>query len=348
MSVKIIIPNFACGYLLFIKMICMLLRKIFFVAFLFVGMCGSYAQQVDYSVVSSIEESGVDFLQVTSANDCVCMPIVKRNWGSINWLSNRIMDISHDGKHIAYVSSRNNTTNIFIKELGKQGGSIQRTNRQSVLDFSYSPDGKSIIFSESRGSSTQIFLTDATNGYVCRMITNSSNDYSPIYTSDMNKILFARMENNSVGIWSFDVKSNFLSSYTTGMNPCPLKDPSSYLCTRMSSSGHSEIWKINYSTGIEECVVSDPNRSFTTPTLSPDGNWILFVGESDITTPDFVYKNTDIYVCRTDGTNLQQLTYHAADDLSPVWSRDGKYIYFISQRGSANATANIWRMPFVY
>ena len=58
------------------------------------------------------------------------------------------------------------------------------------------------------------------------------------------------------------------------------------------------------------------------------------------------YGNTDIFVCKPDGTQLMQLTYHAADDLSPVWSRDGKYIYFISQRGSATATANVWRMNF--
>ena len=308
----------------------------------------AFAQQVDYSVVSTIEESGIDFMQVTTDNDFVCMPVVNRNKKSLDWLSNRIIDISIDGKYIGFVSSRNNTTNIFLKELGKQGGSIQRTNRQAVLDFSYSPDGKYIVFSENRGATNQIFQTDASNGYVCRMITSSSLDYSPIYLPDMSKILFARLENNSVGIWSYDVKSNFLSSYTSGMNPYPLKGDSSYLCTRMSSTGCSEIWKINTSTGVEECIVSDPKRSFTTPMLSPDGNWILFVGGSDIVTPDFVYKNTDIYVCRVDGTNLQQLTYHAADDLSPVWSRDGKYIYFISQRGSSAAVANIWRMPFVY
>ena len=45
-----------------------------------------------------------------------------------------------------------------------------------------------------------------------------------------------------------------------------------------------------------------------------------------------------------DGTGLMQLTYHAADDLSPAWSKDGRYIYFISQRGSADAIANIWRI----
>ena len=49
-----------------------------------------------------------------------------------------------------------------------------------------------------------------------------------------------------------------------------------------------------------------------------------------------------------DGSEMTQLTYHAADDLSPIWSSDGKYIYFISQRGDAEGNANIWRMTFNY
>ena len=326
----------------------MFLRKInLLVTLLIMGISSVCAQKVDYSVVNAVEETGIDFMQVTTANDFVCMPLVKRTRTTFSWLSNRILDISVDGKYIAYVSARNNTTNIFIKELGKQGGSIQRTNRQSVLDFSYSPDGKSILFSETRGATNQIFQTDASTGYVCRMITSSNQDFSPVYTSDMSKVLFARMESNGIGVWGYDVKSNFLSSYTTGMNPYPLKGDAC-LCVRTSADGYSEIWRVNYATGIEECVISEPRRSFTSPVLSPDGKWILFVGESEIVTPKFSYKNTDIYVCRTDGTQMQQLTYHAADDLSPVWSKDGKFIYFISQRGSADAVANIWRMPFVY
>ena len=323
-------------------------RLLSILIFFVLGVVASEAQSVDYSVVNATEERGIDFMQVTLPNDYVCMPVVSRRGGEISWLSNRILDISVDGKSIAYVSARNGSTNIFIKELGKQGGSTQRTNRQAIIDFSYSPDGKSIVFSESRGATNQIFLTDATTGYVCRQITTSNLDYSPIYTSKMDKILFSRMENNGVAIWSYDVKSNFLSSYSSGMNPCPMANSDVYLCVRVSSGGRGEIWKINYRTGVEECIVSDPSRSFTTPMLSPDGEWILFVGESDIIAPDFVYKNTDIYACRIDGTGMAQLTYHAADDLSPVWSRCGQYIYFISQRGSASATANIWRMPFVY
>ncbi len=315
---------------------------------LLLGAAGVKAQVVDYSVVNALEERGIDFMQITQPSDYVCMPIVQRQGRSISWLSNRILDVSVDGKYIAYVSARNGSTNIFIKELGKQGGATQRTNRQAIIDFSYSPDGKSIVFSESRGAFNQIFITDATTGYVCRQITTSNLDYSPIYTPKMDKILFSRMENNGVAIWGYDVKSNFLSSFSSGMNPYPISNSDIYLCARANNSGKGEIWKINYSTGVEECIVSDPSKSFTTPVLSPDGKWILFVGESECIGGDFVYKNTDLYVCRIDGTNLVQLTYHAADDLSPVWSRCGKYIYFVSQRGSATATANIWRMPFVY
>ncbi len=306
------------------------------------------AQTVDYSVVSVPEESGIEFMCVSSGSDYVCMPEVRRSEGGIGWFTNRILDVSPDGRHIAYLSFRNRTSNIFVKELGKQGNSVQRTNRSGVLDFSYSPDGKSICFSEQRGPFNQIFLTDAANGYVCRQITSGSRDFSPVWSSDMKRLFFARSEARGVGIWSYDTANNFLSSYSPGMNPCPVPGEEAFVCTRLDSEGRSEIWKISYRTGVEECIVSDPQRSFTTPAISPDGEWLLFVGESLIEGGGFVYRNTDIYVCRTDGSSFAQITYHAADDLSPVWSRDGRHIYFVSQRGDAGAAANIWRMTFQY
>lgn len=307
-----------------------------------------HAQQVDYSVVAVPEESGNQFIQITSDADRVCLPIVNRKGNRIDWLSNRILDVSVDGQHLAYLSARNNTTNIFIKDLSKQGSSIQRTNRTAVLDFAYSPDGKYICFSETRGNTNQIFRTDAKDGYVCRQITSGNQDYSPVYSADMKQIFFARMEMKNVSIWSYNVDNNFLSTFTNGMNPYPLKQEPAYVCTRLNAAGKSEIWKINYETGTEECIISDPQRSFTSPVISPDGQWVLFVGSSTIVSGTFTYMNTDIFVARLDGTGMAQLTYHAADDLSPVWSRDGRYIYFVSQRGSANGTANVWRMNFNY
>lgn len=42
--------------------------------------------------------------------------------------------------------------------------------------------------------------------------------------------------------------------------------------------------------------------------------------------------NRDIYVMQMNGSHLQQLTTHSADDVSPTWSPDGKKIAFVSFR----------------
>ncbi len=327
----------------------MKLNLIFLCALGSLFVLGAQAQQVDYSVVSVPEESGVDFKKITTDNDYVCMPIVNRTSKGVKWLTNRIIDVSTDGTSIAYLSYRNNSSNIFVKDISRQGSSVQRTNRSSIIDFSYSPDGKNICFSESRGGNNQIYVTDAKNGYVCRQITSGGNDYSPIYSSDMSNIFFARQEQNGVSIWSYSVTDNFLSSYTSGMNPYLINGKPAYICSRVNSFGNGEIWIIDYQTGVEECIISDMSRSFTSPVLSPDGTKILFVGGNELYVNDrTTYCNTDIFVCDIDGSNFSQLTYHAADDLSPMWSKDGAYIYFISQRGSADAVANIWRMNFYH
>lgn len=304
------------------------------------------AQKVDYSVVAVQSEVNLELVCITTDADRVCLPLVKRSRGRIDWFSNRILDITPRGDSLAYLSARNNTTNIFVKSLERAGGSMQRTNRTAVVDFNYSPDGRYICFSEQRGKYHQIFRTNALKGYVCRQITSGACDYSPVYSADMKQIFFTRQEGKNVSIWSYNVQNNFLSTYSNGLNPCPLRGEPAYICVRSNGSGQSELWKVNYETGIEECIISDPWRSFTTPSISPDGQWVLFVGSSRIVNDNINYMNTDLFVAHLDGTGLMQLTSHAADDLSPMWSRDGCYIYFVSQRGSATGTANVWRMTF--
>ena len=302
---------------------------------------------VDYSVVSVPEEAGIMFTKVTTAADYVAMPEVNRKARGVNWLTNRIIDLSPDSVTLGYVSVRNNTTNIFLKNITKQGNSIQRTNRQCVIDFSFSPDGKSIVFSEARGKTNQIFSTDAKLGYVCRQITSSDRDYTPIFSNDMKQIFFCRTEQRGLSIWAYDLNDKFISSYFPGMNPCPVNVEDELIVSRIDAEGRSEIWKINYATGVEECIITDPKHSFTSPTISPDGKWILFVGDGQVKKPNGgMYYNTDIFVSKIDGSQVTQLTYHAADDLSPAWSKDGKFIYFISQRGDANGIANVWKMTF--
>jgi Tol biopolymer transport system component len=66
--------------------------------------------------------------------------------------------------------------------------------------------------------------------------------------------------------------------------------------------------------------------------VSPDGEWVAF-GQAG--------KQEDIWVIRTDGTNLHQLTDDIYRDRGPRWSPDGQWIVFFSNR---SGRSEVWTM----
>lgn len=82
---------------------------------LFCQSLSVFAQNVDYSMVSVGEEAGLDFKKITSDNDYVVMPSVKRFGGKASWDPRKIISVYAGGGKLAYLSQRDNSTNIFIK-----------------------------------------------------------------------------------------------------------------------------------------------------------------------------------------------------------------------------------------
>ena len=235
----------------------------------------------------------------------------------------------------------------MIKNAAKGGASVQRTFRTNVEGFTWSPDGKTLCFTEVRGNHHGVYLVDANQGTVVRQISNGTdNDFGGVISKDGNTIYFHRGEGYaSYSLWSYDRKTNLFSNYSRGMTACLIpNDLDAIYCARFTTNKESEIWRVNFKTGVEEVILSQPGKSFSTPQLSPDGKWLLVTGSSRSEKEKI--DNTDIFVVRTDGTQLTQLTYHPGNDLSPVWSPDGKSIFFLSQRGSADKNYNVWRMDF--
>lgn len=85
-----------------------------------------------------------------------------------------------------------------------------------------------------------------------------------------------------------------------------------------------------------ETVVQQPvwitqgSRQVASPYPSPDGEWLTFSSWG---------KQPDIFVIRTDGAGLRQLTDDIHNDRWPSWSPDGKRIAFQSDRSGRN---EIW------
>lgn len=311
----------------------------------------------DYSIVSVPEEGGVKFERITEDADCVssAFPAKKRTitFGNgklytVNWWVNPQIAITPDGKRLAYINNKNNTTNVMVKDARRGGASTQRTFRTNVRDFTLSPDGSTICFTELRNGHNGIYLVDAVQGNVVRQVSNGTdNDFAGQITADNGTIYFHRGEGfGAYSLWSWDRKANLFSNYSRGMTP--VLDPKNkdvIYCARFTESKDSEIWRLNLKTGVEELILGLPGRSFTTPQLSPDGKWLLVTGTSRAEKSKDI--NTDIFAVRTDGSNLTQLTYHPGNDLSAIWHPSGKSIFLVSERGSAKrGQYNVWQMDF--
>ncbi len=298
-----------------------------------------------YSNISVAEEGGIKFEKITEEADDVVTPNTSRQHVNgvsvVQWWMNPLLAVSPDGERIAYICDKNDLLNIMVKPTTSGGIATQRTFRSQVQDLSWSPDGKTICFSEYNNGRNGIYLVDANQGSIVRQITaiGTALDYCGTFSPDGKTIYFHRGEGDgNYSIWGYDQDKN-LANYSRGMTPCPSpQEPGSYYCTRYTNKGLCEIWKVNPEAGIEEVILSRPDQSFSTPQLSPDGKWLVCTGSS--------IDNTDIFVIRTDGSGLTQLTFHQGNDLSAVWSADGKSIFFLSQRGSEKGEYNIWKMAF--
>jgi TolB protein len=88
---------------------------------------------------------------------------------------------------------------------------------------------------------------------------------------------------------------------------------------------HDEIYALPLGGGDPERVTVRADRMAFEPTLSPDGQWVVFESHALDTEGDGA-----IFKVRADGTELTQLTDGRGDDRQPNWSPAGDLILFQS------------------
>lgn len=332
------------------------------------------AKKFKWSSINVPEEGGISFVQITRDGSNVCGP----QFSMAGWYTGRGLSVSPDGSKITYIGYKNKTRNVYVTGTGAAGSSVQRTFRAKVNTACFSYDGKELLFSEVRDNTDLVNITSAEGGNIINQVSTGG---APSFNADGTKVFFSRFESGSgssgfgrimgkvskkmltvdtYSVWSYDRTTNQLTNYANGNNPQPLRDRNAFICERTSEYGYGEIWLVDLDNGTESLILSEPGKNFTTPSVSPDGQWIVVMANSSSNaknvaagnkkTKVFSYsdkkQNTDIFVVKMDGTQLTQLTYHKGNDCQPAWSPDGKYIYFVSQRGSQTGDYNVWRMDF--
>jgi Tol biopolymer transport system component len=253
---------------------------------------------------------------------------------------------SPDGQRFLFTEYRNGNTGIYMMNAGST--IVQQISSAGSNDNVPSISPQNILFFDRREGGAFDF---ALWGYEMdtRAFSNYTQGYSPcVDPSDHKTVYFARNTNENIFTLSESSTSpaadviigSILRRAVLGPSATPAPAETQ---NRQINSRRSEIWRLNTENGTEELILSNPGISFASPQVSPDGKWILVVGVNKTT--DDIW-NTNIFAIRSDGRDFTQLTYHPGNDLSAIWSADGKSIYFVSQRGTEDGKYNVWRINF--
>lgn len=330
-------------------------------AIMMLGGCATTKSiQIDYSAIFTGQESAYQFKKITSESDNLFNPNVEKYLTSLSALSDTYFDVDTNEDLIAFLNTKKDgnvtTGNIFIKNLNSLQINQQRTFQDWVFSPSISHNGEHLAYVDKRNGQWDIFLVGAKKGAIVRQISNTvGTSNSPTFSPDDKKIFYSQYEitgtkyNSSTGstenvyesfIWSYDIGTGALIQYGKGYQPSFFPDGKRIAILR-TSSNYPEIWIMDIENGTEYTLFSDPNRGPQHPRVSPDGSKVLFALKS---TDNPLGLNYDIYLIDSDGTGFTQITFHPGHDFNPVWSKDGKSIYFMSQRGTTDGKYNIWKI----
>lgn len=336
------------------------MKKISFIAILVASVAAVSCGGGKYVDTYAPEESGLNVMKITDeASTDVYGPMflsgVPMNFAAAStagnkkvgkcWSTSRLLAISPDGSEVAFLTEVNKQRNVMIKKTMLQGAATQRTFR-NVSDFSWGSDNNIYYSDYTNYPQRQIASTNSHSGSLIRQLTNNNEDFNPVLSSDGKLLFFTRVDNSGPSIWSLDLGTGALTSCARGYNAAIIPgNNNQFICVRNSTKGTSEIWLVDYMIGQETLILSDQERSYSNPVLSPDGQWILCQGnaKSNISRK----QNLDIFAVKIDGTQCVQLTYHPATDCCPVWSADGKHVYFLSTRANKKEQFNVWKMRFM-
>lgn len=228
--------------------------------------------------------------------------------------------LSPDGKSVIYSAFRDGKIfEIYEMELAS-GVAKQLTNRLGGLGSpEISPDGTSIIFRRLAPNTNKNFIWWMTRkGESADKISRFAG-WDPTWSPDGKYILFVSDEEGPLKL--FRSRSNGdelhrIGNLTVGGRGDWSPD-GQWIVTYAGDPGNRDIYILNID-GSNAHVISPTGGNSQEPSFSPDGQWVVFTASYD--RPGDPHA-CEIYIMRTDGSDLLRLTENDYCDSQPRWGQ---------------------------
>ncbi len=204
---------------------------------------------------------------------------------------------------------------------------------------SLSPDGRQLVYAMTRGGPRDIHLLRVGGDNPINLTRDSGVDNSqPVFSPDGEQIVF-RSERDGGGLFLMGATGESVRRLTNfGFHPTWSPDG---LRIAFSTDDIEEpgirtsqavVWIVDVTTGeAAQVIAGDASQ----PSWSPNGERIAYWGVRPGS------GQRDIWTAAADGSDPRALTDDAAMDWNPVWSADGRHVYFASDRGGSR---DLWRL----
>jgi Tol biopolymer transport system component len=204
-----------------------------------------------------------------------------------------------------------------------------------------SPDGRDFVYAKSEGGRSHIYL-QRVGGANYRDLSGdpASDDTQPAYSPDGEHIVF-RSSREGGGIFIMGATGESPRRLTNfGFNPSWSPDSKEVVfgtegvAEPRGRSDLSQIWRVRIANDVKQQVFKG---DAVQPSWSPSGAriayWGLEWGQG---------SRRNIWTLAASGGKAKRVTNDDHLNWNPVWSPDGKYLYFASNRGGP---MNFWRVP---
>jgi Tol biopolymer transport system component len=215
---------------------------------------------------------------------------------------------------------------LFVILLGSPAGS-QNTRP--------TPDGRyAVAFASVAPLNTDIFIAAGDGRDAMPFLAHPDLDYNASFSPDGRSIVFTSTRNGSADIYRVGIDGGASLQRLTD-DPAfddqgVLSPDGKTLAFVSSRSGQADIWILELATGALRNLTKHPAGDFR-PSWSPDGQRIAFSSDRDSKKTKFNFatlQSTEIYLVRTDGSGLREVTRRDAIAGGPAWSTDGKRILY--------------------